>query len=221
MPRKRKRGQPLWVRQSTCTLTPWYLKKFPIYPSVSCFLPIAFPFYSLWPEWLGYEATLILLVPGWLFSHLCVPQLLESQKELLGIEFTLPERWQTRGGRKWKHGCPADLFFNLSLWKPFFPLCVPVQARGICPWDTKRAKLTSAVSSWANIPLIPQPDSLQNCLCRTAEVSFPVKFTLYLFSTDAPTTECTRRHGVRVVVSPLHGWLAFSDPATIFNHLQL
>lgn len=59
-------------------------------PPVHCL-----PLYSLQPEWLGYEAELIPLVPGWLFSHLCVPQLLESQKELLGIEFTLPERWQT------------------------------------------------------------------------------------------------------------------------------
>lgn len=112
----------------THTPTPWNLTA----TSIILTFPAraqGFPLYFLWP--VGYEAELILLEEGWLFSHLCVPQLLESQKELLDIEFTLPGRWQTGGGRQRERGCPADLFFNLSLWKPFFPLWVSVQARGM------------------------------------------------------------------------------------------
>lgn len=98
--------------------------KIPHLSFTSCPLYMALTLYSLWPKWSGYKAKLMLLVPEWLFLHLCIPQLSESQKELLRTEFTLPERWQTGGGRGREHRRPADPFFNLSLWTPFFPLWV-------------------------------------------------------------------------------------------------
>lgn len=124
LPREKK---PLWFKQSahTSTLTPdGSAVKTPHLSFTSCPLYMAPILYSLWPKWSGYKAKLMLLVLEWLFLHLCIPQLSESQKELLRIEFTLPERWQTEGGRGREHRRPADPFFNLSLWTPFFPLWV-------------------------------------------------------------------------------------------------
>lgn len=76
-------------------------------------------------------------------SHLCIPQLSESQKELLRVEFTLPERWQTEGGRGREHRRPADPFFNLPLWTPFFPLWVShrPEARLTLPLRYKESKV--------------------------------------------------------------------------------
>jgi hypothetical protein len=61
---------------------------------------------------------------GMTFLTLSCPTALRKSEGITGHWIHLARKMTNRGRREREWGCPADLFFNLSLWTPFFPLWV-------------------------------------------------------------------------------------------------